>query len=79
MKTDHPIASAAEINSELLVAMKWAVEVIHLWHDFYSAKPDKAQWDNYYKNSPEMKPIREAIEKAEGKNINCLPLSRSEK
>lgn len=46
-------------SPDLLEALQKAVEVIMTWHG-----EEALSWNIYYNKSPEMKPIREAIEKA---------------
>ena len=50
---------------ELRNALLKAVEVIRLWHDgtLELEAPSNATWRIYYNNAPEMKEIREALER----------------
>jgi hypothetical protein len=46
----------------LRAALENAVDVIETWHNMGGAS---GVWDIYYRNAPEMKPIREALTAAE--------------
>lgn len=47
---------------EMRAALVKAVEVIQSWHNLECGKKKASElWDIYWRNSPEMKPIREAL------------------
>jgi hypothetical protein len=49
----------------LRAALVHAVSVIQTWHNMDIPERDRSGlWDIYWRNAPEMKPIREALEKA---------------
>jgi hypothetical protein len=50
---------------ELLAKLKEAVQVIQAWHNMNERNEDQAKrmWDIYYTMAPEMRPIRELLEK----------------
>ncbi len=62
------IAELRQINRELLEALKVAVDAIHALHDlpFEAGQVKKCMWD-LYQASAEMKAIKAAIKRAEGK------------
>jgi hypothetical protein len=54
---------AADEIEQLRAALVHAVEVIQTWHNM-DIRPQSARselWDIYWKNAPEMKPIRAAL------------------
>ena len=56
-RTDAVAADARRLRAALLKA----VEVIQTWHNMDAGKDASALWDIYWRNAPEMKPIREAL------------------
>ena len=48
---------------ELVKGLEESKKIIQLWHGMGSAPDDIALWEVYDKQSPEMKPINELIEK----------------
>lgn len=54
-------------RDELLVALKFAVDTIRIWHGFGHTTDEAEVWA-LYQQSPEMRAITAAIEKAEGRS-----------
>jgi hypothetical protein len=49
-------------RDRLRVALLGAVEAIQTWHNMgMSAQQASSMWDIYWRNAPEMRPIREAL------------------
>ena len=63
LEVDHYLEPIPEIT-ELLEALKEAVLTIRLWHGINEDIPTERESWRLYLNSPEMKRINEAIEKA---------------
>ncbi len=61
MRGSRDAADAAELRE----ALKKAVEVIRLWHGLKikDQKAEATMWQIYWEKSPEMKIIREALER----------------
>jgi hypothetical protein len=45
---------------EITAALLAAIEVIHVWHDMSGGS-----WKDYYDTDPDMRPIREVLERAD--------------
>lgn len=49
-------------TERLRIALLQAVEVIQAWHNMDVPQKQRSElWDIYWRSSPEMKPIREAL------------------
>jgi hypothetical protein len=60
--TAAQMREAADRLEMLRAALIGAIEVIQTWHNMgLAGKHASEMWDIYWRNAPEMKPIREAL------------------
>lgn len=60
--TDYTGLSIPEHIERLRNALLKAVEAVQVWHNMGVPAKDRSNlWDLYWRNAPEMKPIREAL------------------
>lgn len=65
MQLRSSLTAKDEHASAMRKAIVQAVEVIQVWHNMgMSGKVASDAWDIYWRNAPEMKPIREALKEA---------------
>ena len=61
----HALTAKDEHAAAMRKAVLQAIEVIQGWHNMgMSGKVASDTWDIYWRNAPEMKPIREALKEA---------------
>jgi len=55
-------ANAADEIERLRAALVHSVSVVQTWHNMEIPQKQRSElWDIYWRNAPEMKPIREAL------------------
>ena len=58
---DYQIETLAYAYDHMRSVLLNAVEIIQVWHNMGAGKDASELWDIYWRNAPEMKPIRAAL------------------